>query len=249
MLTKLIRIPLIVLCLLGAAFFMMPVLGGWFHVGMWLPALALVLIAVILAFRGVFTGILKLLVRITAILLAAGAVLSCVLFIMMGLAASKAPPDNTAATVIVLGCKVEGDTPSLMLQNRIDAAYQYLNDHPEAVCIASGGQGPDENLTEALAIYDVLVQKGIDGSRILLEEDSHSTHDNIQFSAALIEKHNLPTTVVVVSDNFHQYRAALFAKRNGLEPYAYGCASPWDFRAGYWFREAVAIVHAWVFGN
>ena len=82
----------------------------------------------------------------------------------------KAPEEN--ATAVVLGCRVYGERASLSLIERLDAAYDYLEENPKAVCVVSGGQGSGENISEAECMYRWLVEKGIDASRIYKEEKS-----------------------------------------------------------------------------
>lgn len=239
---------LIALGLLGVLYFMAPLVIGKFHTGMWLPSALLLILVGMAAFpkqtKALFAGRFRWLVRFVAAGLVLGVMLMSFLFVLMGLATGRVPPENENVTVLVLGCQVNGDTPSLILQGRIDTAYAYLKDHPEAVCVASGGQGTGEDITEAQAIRDALIHKGIDGSRIYLEDASTNTQENLSFSARLIEENGLPRTVAIASDNFHQLRAALFAKKNDLEPYALGCPSPWTTGPGYWVRESVAAVWA-----
>ena len=162
----------------------------------------------------------------------------------MAAAAGNRPAEGTPCTVVVLGCQVlEDGRPSLMLQGRVQAAYEFLTAHPDAVCIASGGQNGTEPISEARCIRQALADWGIEEDRILLEEGSHSTAENLAFSAAIIREQGLPTAAVIASDNFHQLRAAVWAERNGLTPYAAPCASPWFLTAGYWAREAAALLY------
>ena len=84
--------------------------------------------------------------------------------------------------VVVLGAGVNGTRPSLPLQERIDAAYDYLVAYPDAVCIVSGGQGNGENITEAQCMYNELTAMGIETDRIWLEQRATNTRDNIRFS-------------------------------------------------------------------
>ena len=135
-----------------------------------------------------------------------------------------------------------------MLQNRIDTAYDFLLAHPDAVCIATGGKGSGENLSEAACIRKELIAMGIDAARIYCEDRSTSTAENMAFSAEIIANEGLSATVAVVSDNFHQMRAAFFARRAGLDPRAVGCRSHPLLAAGYWTREVMALYAAFIRG-
>ena len=140
-------------------------------------------------------------------------------------------------------------TAILMLRGRINAAYDYLTAHPDALCVASGGQNGSEPISEAQCIRDTLVSMGIAPERILLEDQSASTEENLAFSAALLREKGLSTDVAIASDNFHQLRAAVWAQRSGLTPYSDGCASPWFLTAGYWARETAALLYMVVTGG
>ncbi len=121
-------------------------------------------------------------------------------------------PEGDADYLIVLGAKVNPGGPSLTLKTRIDAAYEYLQQHPTTRVIASGGQGPDEPITEARCIADELIARGIAADRILLEDRSTDTAENIRFSADLIGD-SADLTVLVVTNDFHCFRAAGIARR------------------------------------
>lgn len=129
----------------------------------------------------------------------------------------KSIPENTPA--IILGCKVNDKTPSEMLKNRIAAAYKYLSANENAVVIASGGKGDDENISEAEAIRNSLVEKGIAAERIILEDKSTSTAENMRFSKRIMDENSLGNEAVIITSEFHQLRSTLLAKRNGIEPY------------------------------
>lgn len=247
-----VRRVLTALCLAAAAFFLLPLWAGIVHFGMLWPSFLLLLAAAWLTWPGFFRRLLRprwlrrlvncvIAVCMTAILVTVG---------RMVLAAADRPAQGQECTVVVLGCQVFPDGhPSLMLRGRIQAAYRYLTDHPEAVCIASGGQNGSEPVSEAQCIRDTLVSMGIAPERILLEDRSRSTEENLAFSARLIAERGLPTAVAVASDNFHQLRAAIWAQRSGLTPYSDGCASPWFLTAGYWARETAALLYMLVTGG
>ena len=247
-----VRRVLTALCLAAAAFFLLPLWAGIVHFGMLWPSFLLLLAAAWLTWPRFFSRLLRprwlrwlvncvIAVCMAAILVTVG---------RMALAAADRPARGQECTVVVLGCQVFPDGhPSLMLRGRIQAAYRYLTDHPEAVCIASGGQNGSEPVSEAQCIRDTLVSMGIAPERILLEDRSRSTEENLAFSARLIAERGLPTAVAVASDNFHQLRAAIWAQRSGLTPYSDGCASPWFLTAGYWARETAALLYMLVTGG
>ena len=130
------------------------------------------------------------------------------------LKASFGSPKEQVEYMVVLGAKVRHDGPSVSLWDRIYGAYNYLEAHPEVIAIVSGGQGPDEPMTEAASMYQELVKLGIDPSRIWPEDRATSTWENLNFSLDLIEEKTgqRPTKLGVVSSEYHLFRASLFAK-------------------------------------
>lgn len=160
-------------------------------------------------------------------------------------ACMKQPAEN--ATVVVLGCKVNGDKPSLSLEERLEEAYAYLIDNPKAVCIVTGGKGDDENISEGECMYRWLVEKGIDESRIYKEERATSTKENIHYAKEIINKNDLNDTIVIITSDYHTYRAGITAEEIGLN---YGSSpsntSIWIFPSFY-IRELYAILAEWVF--
>lgn len=153
------------------------------------------------------------------------------------------------ATLIVLGARVRGDTPSLVLRRRLEAAYQFLSDKPGAVAILSGGQGssPGEWITEAEAMRRYLTARGISEDRLFLEEHSNSTYENLSFSRAIIDKNGFHKAVAIATDGFHQYRAQHYAKNAGLVPGAVSSRTPFGMLPFYWLREVAAITVQIVF--
>ena len=121
--------------------------------------------------------------------------------------------------VVVLGAKVRENGPSVSLWDRIYGAYDYLSEHPDAVAVVSGGQGPDEPITEGQAMYDELVELGIAPDRIWIEGRATSTWENLTFSLDLIEEKTgqRPEKLGVVSSEYHLFRASLFARECGVE--------------------------------
>lgn len=106
---------------------------------------------------------------------------------------------------IVLGAQMKTGGPSDVLKRRLDRALVYLRENPETLVIVSGGQGSNEPVSEARGMYDYLVRAGIAPGRIRLEEASHNTRENLEFSGELLERQG--HSVVLVTSNFHMYRA------------------------------------------
>lgn len=239
-----------IICLILTVYFLFPLTIGALHWGMIWPSALLLILAAMLLRPQWFDKIRPHanLCRALNILLYCGLSAVTALFILMGLRAADRPAPQGEITVIVLGCQVNGTEPSVMLQSRIDAACAYLSENPDAVCIASGGMDDDEIITEAECIRSKLLQCGIEDSRIYMENRSGSTAENLAFSASVIRENGLPTQVAIASDNFHQMRAAIFAKNNGLQAQSLGCPSVWYMGPGYWAREVIAIAAALVRG-
>ncbi len=127
--------------------------------------------------------------------------------------ADKEVPQG-ADYLIILGARVKGTTPSLALQFRIDCAADYLISNPSTIAIASGGKGPGEDISEAEAIKRELLEYGIEESRILLEDQSTDTYENIGLSKKLIPKG--AGSGLIVTNDFHIYRAGMIAEKEGL---------------------------------
>lgn len=155
-------------------------------------------------------------------------------------AAANTPPSS--ATVVVLGCKVNSDkSPSLSLRTRIEKAAEYLKEHPDAVCIVSGGQGSIEPVSEASVMARELEALGIAPERILQEDQSTDTRENMEYSAKLIEEKGLSREVAVVTDDYHEFRAGELAKDAGLTPYAVPAESVKHLFPANYGRELISM--------
>lgn len=156
------------------------------------------------------------------------------------LTGDRTDPDADGADyIIVLGCGVDGETPSLMLQSRIDAAIDYLDHNPNTTAVLSGKQGPGEDISEAEAMRRALAAHGIASERMILEERSADTIENIRFSLALIPD---GSKVAVLSNDFHLYRARIIAKNEGFDAAAVCAPTPRaDLSLCYTVREYFSL--------
>lgn len=137
-------------------------------------------------------------------------------------------PEPRGEVLLVLGAGLYGETPSAILAARLDAAYAYLTAHPEAVAVLAGGQGPGEDIPEALAMQRDLLQRGIAAERLYLEDQSNTTERNVAYSLPLLRQlggSRNPQVVLVTSD-FHLYRAKMIGERAGLRVEALGAPTP-----------------------
>ncbi|WHY69180.1 YdcF family protein [Neobacillus sp. SuZ13] len=150
----------------------------------------------------------------------------------------KNVPKN-ADYLIVLGARVKGTVPSLAFASRINAAAEYLKKNKETIVIASGGKGPGEDISEAESIRRELVDQGISEARIILEDQSTDTYENINFSKRLIP--NDERLGLVVTNNFHLYRAVSIARDKGLAVQGLPAETPWIAVPKSYSREYLAI--------
>lgn len=194
----------------------------------------------------------KILRRVFTVVLCVGI---CIVLVTTGIVVYAAQGSDLRLDcqyVLVLGCKVNPNGPSLSLSERIDATYQYLTKNPNAICIASGGQGPDEPMTEAQCIYNRLTAMGIDPNRIWLEENSTSTWENLNFSMDLIEEKtgSRPTAIGLVSSEYHLFRAGLLAKECGITIQGIPAKTSWlALRLNNYLREVAGIWHYLILGG
>ena len=174
--------------------------------------------------------------------------------VLLGVVLSGAHDSITGEpkVMVILGCKVESWGPSILLQDRLDKALDYLEDHPDLTVVVSGGQGPDEHQSEAQCMYDYLTDHGVDGAQILLEDQSHNTWENIRFTQALLEQEGIDTSqMLVVSNGFHLTRARMLWDRAWEGDYTLSTlAAPSSHipsRLKMYIREPLALVKSYFF--
>ncbi|MBD5460314.1 MAG: YdcF family protein [Lachnospiraceae bacterium] len=150
--------------------------------------------------------------------------------------------------IIVLGAQLKTTGPSRVLQLRLDEACDYLTENPETKVIVSGGQGSNEPDTEAQGMYEYLVEKGIDPQRIIREDRSRNTTQNIAFSSDYLDKEK--DRVGIVTNNFHIYRAVHIAMEAGYRDVCGIAAPAYPFlQPNNMLREFFGIVKDYLFGN
>lgn len=165
----------------------------------------------------------------------------CLLFVGVNIMmqAQGDPKEKEYDYILVLGTQLNGKEPSPMLDERIKKAY---NDYTLGISdkiIASGRQAPNEEISEALAIKNRLVELGVPEEDILLEENSSRTRENLIYSFE--EYGEKDTKMLVVSNQFHLWRVELLAKDIGVEIDTDGAKTPDSFKIKYYIREYAAL--------
>lgn len=250
-----VRLLCIGLCIALLTFFVNPMLLGIRHAGCYAGTAVCVLGIVFFVWNAPIARTLdkvwrndngRVLLCIVAGFLALCVILAAVISICMGTAASKAPKEENP--VVVLGCKVRGTQPSLMLRKRLEAAYAYLSAHPDVPVIVCGGQGKDEEISEAQCMAEYLEHKGIAKERIIREDASASTRENLSNAKVILEREELGDQITIVTDGFHQFRAHLIAKDCGLKNDAVSAKTSWYLVPSYWVREWLGVCAFFTFG-
>lgn len=155
-------------------------------------------------------------------------------------------PSETVETeyVIVLGAGVNGTEPSRALTYRLKAALEYLNEHPDTICVVSGGQGEYEDISEAECMKLWLESQGVQPERIIMEAKAENTKENIANSLEIIEtiSGEKPEAVSIVTEGYHMLRASLMTQEHEANPISVPAETELPIlAANYYIREAFAL--------
>ncbi|MDO4300832.1 MAG: YdcF family protein [Clostridia bacterium] len=215
-----------------------------FNIGILIPMIIGVIIAVwcYLPDNNVIKQLKRLFIFFTGILV--------VFMIFVGVMAQTNSAEFDEDAVIVLGCGLHGTVPSGNLADRLNKAVEYNSKNPDAVIVVSGGQGPQEECTEAEAMYKYLVEKGVSDDVIIQESKATSTNENYRFSKEILDDIlGEDYEVVYITNSFHSYRAGELAKLNGLNAKAYNARTKFSSLIPNYCREVFAVIQLWVFGR
>lgn len=155
--------------------------------------------------------------------------------------------------MVIFGCQVKDWGPSILLQDRLDTALDYLEDHPEMIVVVSGGQGSDEPVSEAQCMYDYLTEHGVDEEKIVMEDQSSNTWQNIANTLELVQSGRVEGggQYLLVSNDFHLTRIKLLWERVWPGTYSLSTlaapVSHMPSRIKMFFREPLALVKSFVF--
>ncbi len=151
--------------------------------------------------------------------------------------------------VVVLGSGIRGELLTVGLKNRLDCAVEMYEDNPDIVIVVSGGQGPQEDITEALAMERYLLSRKIPQENIIKEEQATSTYENFVYSKQILDKkfgENYKTAYV--TNDYHIYRAGALAKIAGFGNLTHSHSTTvWYTVIPSCMRECMAVVKLWIF--
>lgn len=151
--------------------------------------------------------------------------------------------------LIVLGARLYGEIPSPALEERLKVTKDYLIEKKDVKVIVSGGQGLDELIAEAEAMKRYLVDNGIEEDRIILEDKSTSTFENLKFSLDLVRdiESNENLKFLIVTNKYHIFRAKFIGKRLGIDPYGLPAKIPPSIITQAYIREYFAVIKSFIF--
>ena len=152
--------------------------------------------------------------------------------------------------MIILGCSIRKDgTPTPLLKGRADRAMWFARMQKEAsgreiIFVPSGGQGSDEVISEAESIRNYLRECGVPEERILMENRSTTTNENMKYSAALIKERDPEARVAFSTTGYHVFRSGNLAHSHGLAASGVGSRTKWYFYTNALIREFIANLDA-----
>ena len=205
--------------------------------------------AVVVMFHFLKKHGLKKLMSVFTILLVIGCMAFAALEIPI-IASARTDKDPEAKYLVVLGAGVNGKTPSLSMVNRLDAALEYLNTYPDSIAVLTGCQGEGEDISEAEAMFVWLKGRGISPERLIKEEKSTSTQENIANALDIIRSRDdgFDGRIAICSSEYHLYRAKCMAKENGCDPVGVAGKTSYPvLKLNYFIREAFGVLYMWIF--
>lgn len=155
--------------------------------------------------------------------------------------------------MVIFGCQVMSWGPSILLQDRLDTALDYLEDHPDMTVVVTGGKGSDEHVSEAQAMFDYLVAHGANADRIIMEDQANNTWENVLYTLELFRSGEFETSgnILLVSSDFHLTRIRMLWNRAWPGTYTLSTlAAPCTHlpsRIKMFFREPLALVKSFLF--
>lgn len=145
--------------------------------------------------------------------------------------------------VIVLGAGLDGENVGKVLKSRLDKAIEYYNIHKDVNIIVSGGLGEGEIISEADAMYKYLIEQGVNPNQIIKENKATTTLENIKYSKEiLIKRNDKNKKVLIVTNEFHLYRAMVISNILGVKNEGLASITPIKIRVNYLIREYPTLI-------
>ena len=150
--------------------------------------------------------------------------------------------------VLVLGAGIRGEQIPPLLEKRLNCALNYLHTYPDAQTILSGGQGRGETITEAEAMKRYLLQHGVAESRIITEDKATSTFENVRYTQSILsQKDDMENArLIIISNDFHLFRAIMLAQRLGLDASGLACRTALIDIPHCYIREYFAVIKSFL---
>ncbi|MCL2372509.1 MAG: YdcF family protein [Defluviitaleaceae bacterium] len=203
-------------------------------------------VSVLIIAYGAFFKLIPKRVHVAAVVLCTFPVALVVFLFMYGNTGNVTYSEDV---VIVLGAGVRGESVTRPLARRLDTAFYYWQRNQDAYIIVTGGLGSRATITEAEAMARYLERRGMPRSRILLEEYSTSTYENLKFAQQILNEHfQGGFEAVLVTNDFHIFRAVQTARSLGLSVNRRGAYTDWYSWPVNYLREMLAVVNFLVFG-
>jgi vancomycin permeability regulator SanA len=171
---------------------------------------------------------------------------------ILGYAVLNVKPDHDKDFIIILGCSIskKGKLRPL-IKGRVNRAIRFTWEQEwktgkSSKYIPSGGQGPDEPMSEGSAMEMYLLSHGAEDYEVIAEKQSRNTKENLEFSKKIMDGIKENAKAVVVTTNYHVLRSGMLSRRAGLDAQIIGSETKWYFWPNAFLREAVAIMFMYV---
>ncbi len=187
---------------------------------------------------------------ILIILLSAYIGFTFVAFLLYSFLYSHLPKEVNCDYVIIHGAGLlHGNQVSPLLTGRIEKGIEvYRKGGCRAKFVVSGGRGADETISEAEAMRDYLIKRGIPDSKILMEKESKTTFENLQFCRKLLDPIRRPYRCIFVTSNYHVFRTSLYARKIGIDAQGVGSKTALYYWPSAVIREYVAVMRQFKWG-
>ncbi len=180
----------------------------------------------------------------------AGVIFALALVMFLIIAGYSNTASGDEEVIIVLGAGLRGEKVSAVLQRRLDAAHDFYLENTDITIVVTGGQGPGEDIPEALAMQRYLVDKGVPKEQIIMEDKSTSTQENFLFAMQLLKEAGFSesTKIAFSTNHFHSYRSYRYALDAGFENVS-SVPAPTGLNSVMpsYLREIFAVLYYWVF--